>query len=352
MTNSSGERSARRRAVDDRLAVGHEPGVGDRQPIEGAGLEAARRRAGPARPRRVASAPMATPASDGDRQRRAPAPPPSAGVARGRAPRAAADAEAEPDIASSANAMSLADWKRCAGLFSRQRRTTRSRCGGTAPAGSAGGSSLRIAVIRSTVESPAKARLAGEHLVEHGAEREDVGAMVGGLAAHLLRAPCSRRCPAPARGPSAAWSRRCVTVAFRSGVLDQPGQAEVEDLGAAVGGDEDVVGLQVAVDDALGVRGGQALRDLHGQVGRLARRERPVAQRRAPASRLRAAPARRRARRRPRRRRTPPSRSGWLSAAAALRFLLEAPQPIGVLGERRRQHLHRDVRCRRVSWAR
>ena len=39
-------------------------------------------------------------------------------------------------------------------------------------------------------------------------------------------------------------------------------QAEVEDLDAAVAGDEDVLGLEVAVDDALLVRGRQPLRDL------------------------------------------------------------------------------------------
>ena len=63
-----------------------------------------------------------------------------------------------------------------------------------------------------------------------------------------------------------------MTVALDVGILDQPGEPEVEDLRAAVGGDEDVVGLQIAVDDALRMRGRQALRDLDGQVGRLARR--------------------------------------------------------------------------------
>ena len=48
----------------------------------------------------------------------------------------------------------------------------------------------------------------------------------------------------------------------------------------AVGRHEDVLGLQVAVDDALPVRGRQALRNLARQVGRCPRRERPLAQRR------------------------------------------------------------------------
>ena len=40
------------------------------------------------------------------------------------------------------------------------------------------------------------------------------------------------------------------------------GQAEVEDLGAIVRGDEDVLRLQVAVDDALLVCGGESEGDL------------------------------------------------------------------------------------------
>ena len=40
------------------------------------------------------------------------------------------------------------------------------------------------------------------------------------------------------------------------------GEAEVEDLHRAVGMDEDVLGLEVAVDDAARVRGGEAARDL------------------------------------------------------------------------------------------
>jgi hypothetical protein len=46
------------------------------------------------------------------------------------------------------------------------------------------------------------------------------------------------------------WSRR-------SGVA-AGGEAEVEDAGAAVGADEYVLGLEVAVDEAGGVGGGEA----------------------------------------------------------------------------------------------
>jgi hypothetical protein len=63
--------------------------------------------------------------------------------------------------ASRLKAMSLADWKRCAGFFSRQWRTIRSRAGGTlrAASESSGGSSFRIALMVSAAESPWKARL-------------------------------------------------------------------------------------------------------------------------------------------------------------------------------------------------
>ena len=46
------------------------------------------------------------------------------------------------------------------------------------------------------------------------------------------------------------------------------GEAEVEDLGDALGGDDDVTGLQVAVDDAFVVRGFQGLGDLPGDLER------------------------------------------------------------------------------------
>ena len=49
-------------------------------------------------------------------------------------------------------------------------------------------------------------------------------------------------------------------------------QAEVEDLDDPIGAEEHVLGLQVAVDDAARVRGGETARDLLGHIERLARR--------------------------------------------------------------------------------
>ncbi len=101
-----------------------------------------------------------------------------------------------------------------------------------------------------------KVRVGGErpasrqHLVEHRAEREDVrprgyGSPFGLLGRHVGR-----------RAHDEAWTR----VEAGHGVLgltalDELRQAEVEDLGAAVAGYQDVGWLDVAMDDAASVRG-------------------------------------------------------------------------------------------------
>src|SRR5262249_41077098 len=51
------------------------------------------------------------------------------------------------------------------------------------------------------------------------------------------------------------------------------GQTEVEDLDPPVSRDEQVLGLQIAMDDPLLVRGGEALRDLDRVVDGRPRRE-------------------------------------------------------------------------------
>ena len=57
-------------------------------------------------------------------------------------------------------------------------------------------------------------------------------------------------------------------------LVDGLGETEVENLYAAFAGDEDVVGLQVAMGDVFAVRGGQAVRGLDAVVDGLAMRER------------------------------------------------------------------------------
>ena len=56
------------------------------------------------------------------------------------------------------------------------------------------GSRSRIAAMVSETVSPANAQAAGQHLVQHAAERPDVGALVDRLAARLLRTHVRRRC--------------------------------------------------------------------------------------------------------------------------------------------------------------
>ena len=97
----------------------------------------------------------------------------------------------------------------------------------------------------------------GQHLVEHAAERPDVGALVDRLPARLLAGSCRPPCresrpacvPPIGSGPDAVGARR----------LRQP---EVEHLHHAVRRDLDVRGLQVAVDDPFLVRGLERVGDL------------------------------------------------------------------------------------------
>jgi hypothetical protein len=51
------------------------------------------------------------------------------------------------------------------------------------------------------------------------------------------------------------------------------GQAKIENLRAVVARDEDVVGLQVAMDDSLFVRGRKSFGDFQGVLGGLRRRK-------------------------------------------------------------------------------
>ena len=95
-------------------------------------------------------------------------------------------------------------------------------------------------------------RLAGEHLVEQGAERVEVAAGAGGLAERLLGRQVGHRADEGAAAHSGPGLRR--------------GQAEIAEPGAPVVVDPDVRRLQVAVDDAARVgvleRAGDVRRDL------------------------------------------------------------------------------------------
>ena len=186
-----------------------------------------------------------------------------------------------------------------------------------------------------------KGVLPGEHFVEHRAKRKDVGPVIGSFTAHLLWshvAGGAQNLPGARR-----WrGGQMRDAGVRSRSFDEFGQPEVENLRAAVGGHEDVAGFQIAVNDALGVRGGQAQGDLHGQIGRAARRERPLEQRRRQRLAFEqfehdvgdaAVHANVEHRHHVR----------VVEGGRGPRLLLEALHAVGVLGERFRQHFHGDA---------
>src|SRR5437773_611293 len=82
------------------------------------------------------------------------------------------------------------------------------------------------------------------------AQRENVAAGVGRRAPDLLRRHVAHR---PQDHARLGDGRRLGF--FRGGCPRAAGQAEIQNLDAAVFGQEDVLRLQIAVDDALGVRG-------------------------------------------------------------------------------------------------
>ena len=140
----------------------------------------------------------------------------------------------------------------------------------------------------------AKGQRAGGHLVEHDAEGEQVGAGVEFLAARLLGRHV---------GDGAQWRAGAGEVLVVDGseaerdrlraggdARGDLGEAEVENLGVAARGDEDVGGLDVAVDDALGVGGVEGVGDFDGQREQGFVIERPPGDADASASRRRGTP--------------------------------------------------------------
>ena len=106
--------------------------------------------------------------------------------------------------------------------------------------------------------------LSGEHLVEHDAERVEVGLPGHGLAERLLGRDVV------GRAEHAPGDRQAL-------LGERAGDAEVGDLGAAFLADEDVLRLDVAVHDHPFVRGAERARELDGVGEGLGDRQRPLA---------------------------------------------------------------------------
>ncbi len=109
-------------------------------------------------------------------------------------------------------------------------------------------------------------RTAGDQLVRHDAERVEVHAVVGvRVRRRLLGGHVGRR----ADGGADLGQRGAPSAAVGAGRADRLGDAEVGDRGAAAG-EEDVVGLDVAVDDALRVGVGEGAGDVAEDADHLA----------------------------------------------------------------------------------
>ena len=136
-----------------------------------------------------------------------------------------------------------------AGSRSTQRATiARSSAGAAGSIADRSGSPSRSSLATTSCGvAPVEQPPAGEHLVEHAAGGEDVAAAVDPLAGDLLRRHVAERAEHDAR------RRSCMPVdAGRRGPLEPlQREAEVQDLDRAVGREEDVLRLQVAMDDAF-----------------------------------------------------------------------------------------------------
>ena len=124
-------------------------------------------------------------------------------------------------------------------------RARRPRARRRSATGLAAAWSRRIAATRPRSDACRERPAAGEHLVEHGAEREHVRPRVRRVFPPPVPATCRRACPSRCRAASRNSRWRPSAPASH-----QLREAEVEHLRAAVARDGDVRRLDVAVDDA------------------------------------------------------------------------------------------------------
>ena len=183
---------------------------------------------------------------EGERQRRAMSP------ARGGTARCRSSTADVSPVHRSAKARSLADWWRCSGPWPAAGPCGSSRAAPGRIEVTSGGPALRMAGCRPG-PVPAEGAMAGERLVHHGAEREEVAAAVEGPA-ETARETCSPRSRARRRRSVGAGERGVL----RSSRRRPPGPWRCRSRAPSVGvvaGEEQVLGLQVPVDDVRLVGG-------------------------------------------------------------------------------------------------
>ena len=98
-------------------------------------------------------------------------------------------------------------------------------------------------------------------LEQHDAEREQIGAVIDRMAERLLRRHVRDR----AQHHPGHRDLRLGHLGGAAAILDELGEAEVEDLDQAALGAHQVRALDVAVDDAARVRLVERFGDLHGR---------------------------------------------------------------------------------------
>src|SRR5437773_4219752 len=123
---------------------------------------------------------------------------------------------------------------------------------------------------------PDERQLPGQHLEQDDAERKNIGPMIDLFAERLFGRHVGDRARHRGRtgrrrrgGPGRVLPRRASRGPRR--------QTEVEDLRVALGRDDDVGGLDVAMDDAFGLRVGERVGNLNGEIDRAAGVHRPSA---------------------------------------------------------------------------
>jgi hypothetical protein len=112
-----------------------------------------------------------------------------------------------------------------------------------------------------------------QHLVEHGSQSEDVRARIDGLAARLLGRHVADGADGHV-GRRGAGVRRDRVGRDGRRRRRQRHDAEIEEFQAAVGAQKHVLGLEVAMDDAALVRGGERVGHLDRVVERLSNADR------------------------------------------------------------------------------